>query len=142
MPRTNRVPRTRRELCGEFSYDDGSDPRLQRREPSRRHQPNYKNHQLCRQIEQTLNLVLSGEFEDTHLHNLFVESVRPAPDASQMLVTVRDLSGDVPDPIAVLTRLERVRGHLRSRIAGAISRKRAPRLLFQVTATNRRPDAR
>lgn len=114
--------------------DDGVDPRHQNRGASRGRRPNYKNHQLCRQVEQILNLVLSGEFQDERLHNLFVDSVRPAPDASQMLVRVQDLSGDPLDPVAIINRLERVSGHLRSRVAAAISRKRAPRFLFQVVA--------
>lgn len=121
-------------FCGELGEDDGVDPRrfFDRRTTSRR--PNYKNRQLCRQIEQTLNLVLSGDFDDERLHNLLVESVRPAPDASQMMVTVRDLSGDRPAPAAILAQLETVSGHLRSCVAAAIARKRAPRLLFQVNA--------
>ena len=92
-----------------------------------------KTMQLCRQVEQTLVLVLSGECNDEVLQSLLVESVTPAPNASQLLVTVRQLAGDEPVSTAeILARLAEVAGQLRFAVATAITRKRAPRLIFQV----------
>ena len=92
-----------------------------------------KTMQLCRQVEQTLYLVLSGECDDPILQSLLVESVVPAPSASQLLVTVRQSAVDDPaSKIEILQRLADAEGQLRWAVAGAITRKRAPRLLFDV----------
>jgi ribosome-binding factor A len=89
--------------------------------------------QLCRQVEQTLSLVLSGECTDEVLQSLLIESVRPASNASQLLVTVRQTIGDEPVPtLEILARLAEVTGQLRFAVASAITRKRAPQLLFEV----------
>ena len=89
--------------------------------------------QLCRQVEQTLSLVLSGECENEVLQSLLVESVTPAPNASQLLVTVRQMDGDEPvSTPEILVRLGEVAGQLRFEVASAITRKRAPKLLFDV----------
>jgi len=92
-----------------------------------------KTMQLCRQVEQTLSLVLSGECKDEVLQSLLVESVRPAPNASQLLVTVRQTASDAPvSTLEILTRLTEVAGQLRFEVASAITRKRAPKLVFEV----------
>ena len=56
-----------------------------------------KTLQLCGQIADTLNYVLSGELDDDLLRNLYVESVRPAPDASRLLVSVAPLDAKDAD---------------------------------------------
>ncbi len=92
-----------------------------------------KSLQLCRQVEQTLCLVLSGECNDEVLQSLLVESVVPAPNASQLLVTVRQTTVDEPvSTLEILERLAEFEGQLRFAVASAITRKRAPKLLFQV----------
>jgi len=92
-----------------------------------------KTRQLCRQVEQTLCLVLTGECPDEVLQSLLVESVVPAPNASQLLVTVRQAAGDEPaTTLEILERLAAVEGQLRFAVATAVTRKRAPKLLFQV----------
>ena len=64
-----------------------------------------------------------------------VVQVSPAPDASQLLVLVASaIAGDRPDPDAVLERLAAVAGRLRGEVAAAITRRRAPKLLFQFVA--------
>jgi ribosome-binding factor A len=95
--------------------------------------PDRKSLQLCRQVEQTLSLVLSGECNDEVLQSLLVDSVVPAPNASQLLVTVRQTSVDDPvSTLEVLERLAEYEGQLRFAVASAVTRKRAPKLLFQV----------
>ena len=92
-----------------------------------------KTMQLCRQVEQTLHLVLSGECQDEVLQSLLVVSVTPAPNASQLLVTVRQSpSDDRASTLEILSRLAEVAGQLQFAVASAITRKRAPKLLFEV----------
>jgi ribosome-binding factor A len=66
------------------------------------------------------------------LLGLTVLTVEPAPNESQLLVM---LQSDQADPAAreeILQRLSQAAGFLRSEIAAAITRKRAPQLLFQL----------
>lgn len=120
--------------CGEIQEDDGVDPRLFFNSHSGRNKRDRKTQQLCQQVEQTLSLVLSGEFSDELLQSLTVESVIPAPNAAQLLVTVSIVGSHevVPDPSVVMERLDRVVGRLRSEVATSITRKRAPGLKFRV----------
>jgi ribosome-binding factor A len=119
-------------LAGEIRPDDGIDPReLARKERPRK--GDRKARQLCAQVAETLSLVLSGDCGDDLLQNLQVVAVDPAPDASQLVVTVRaDVPGERADPAEVLTRLNAVMGKLRCEVAAAITRKRAPKLVFRV----------
>ena len=119
-------------LAAEIHEDDGIDPReLARRDTPRKGQ--RKVRQLCAQVADTLNLVISGEFGDSVLQSLQVVAVDPAPDASQLVVTVNaGLPGEVANPVEVLSRLEAVAGKLRAEVATAITRKKAPKLLFRV----------
>src|SRR5688500_16148321 len=122
--------------CEELRDDDGVDPRTFFRPTRDRGQQHRKNGQLCRQVAETLSLVLAGEFDDARLHNLQVISVEPAPDASQLLVTVAfDGTLDHAAVAAIQARLARVAGRLRFEVAAAITRKRAPRLTFRVIGT-------
>jgi ribosome-binding factor A len=98
--------------------------------PSRPH--DRKTMQLCRQVADTLGLVLSGECDDDVLRSLQVVAVTPAPDASQLLVIVAPaIAGEMLDPADVLSRLASCAGRLRCEVAAAISRRRTPRLAFQ-----------
>lgn len=93
-----------------------------------------KTLQLCSQVADTLNYVLSGECDDELLQNLQVMSVVPAPNASQLLVTVYPLTDAETtfDAADIRRRLMSAVGWLRSQVAASITRKKAPRLLFQV----------
>lgn len=119
-------------LVAEIRPDDGIDPReLARKERPRKGQ--RKARQLCAQVAETLSLVLSGECGDDLLQSVQVLAVDPAPDASQLVVTVRaGLPDEQVDPAEVLERLNQVMGKLRSEVAAAITRKRAPKLVFCV----------
>lgn len=118
--------------CQNIHPEDGIDPKEFFRKPTRRDKPDRKTEQLCHQVADTLGLVLASEFDDPLLHSLLVVSVTPAPNASQLLVTVRCDTDVAHTPEQILARLQQVAGHLRSTVAEAITRKRAPRLLFQV----------
>ena len=119
-------------LCGQIHPEDGVDPR----EFARKERPrkgDRKVRQLCSQVADTLNLVLSGECGDALLQSLQVVSVDPAPDAAHLLVTVRaGLPGEVIDPGVASACFARMMGRLRCEVAAAITRKRAPRLVFRV----------
>ena len=94
---------------------------------------NRKALQLCRQVSDTLNSVLSGESGDDLLQSLYVESVTPAPDATQVLVTVQVTDAELVIPESeILGRLRLASGWLRSEVAAAITRRHTPNLVFQL----------
>ncbi len=123
-----------RTLCADLSPEDGVDPRLLARggsdSPDRR-----KTWQLCSQVHDSLRLIM-GEAADERLHSLEVREVLPAPNDSQLLVLLVPL-----DPLTDIEReevadaLQVAAGWLRSEIASAITRKRAPRLVLQLLPT-------
>tara|TARA_R110002072_G_scaffold120757_3_gene254102 strand:- start:3937 stop:4416 length:480 start_codon:yes stop_codon:yes gene_type:complete len=142
MPLNKRQREQMLACCGEIQEDDGVDPRRFFKSHSDRNKRDRKTQQLCQQVEQTLSLVLSGEFSDELLQSLIVESVIPAPNASQLVVTVSAASSHEDgrvmslDPSVVLERLDRVTGRLRSEVAASITRKRAPSLKFRVVSAS------
>lgn len=132
--------RTREQMlacCGEIHDDDGVDPREFFKTHETRDKKSRKAMQLCNQVAETLSLVLAGDFDDDLLHSLQVISVRPAPDASQLAVELR---ADVPDGQVgaqeILDRLAVVAGRLRCEVAAAITRKRAPKLVFHLVGSD------
>ena len=90
--------------------------------------------QLCRQAQRALGLALGGECGDDLLRAVYVDSVLPAPDATQLLVRLvipTRAAGEVR-AADVFERLQRARGVLRRAVAEAVTRKRAPELTFVV----------
>ncbi len=134
--------KTMARLCAEPSPDDGLGPHSRSPMIGGRHtprraleSPNRKALQLCHQVAETLDEVLA-ECGDGVLQALRVLDVEPAPDASRLLVTV---AVDAPpdetlDPRSVHDHLAKASGHLRSEVAGAITRKRAPVLVYRLAA--------
>jgi ribosome-binding factor A len=135
-----------RSLCAEIGDDDGDAPRLRsspksrtRRSKNRESKPLVgadvrKAYQLCRQVGQTLDEVLA-ECGDAVLQGLRVEGVEPFPDASRLLVTVAFIDnrlGERAEVGLVVDHLHRASGHLRSEVATAVTRKRAPLLLYRL----------
>lgn len=119
-------------LTGKVGEHDSVDPHqfFESRSPRR---VDRKAYQLCRQVSDTLNFVLSGDTGDDVLRGLYVESVDPAPDASRLLVTVAPLDRYDQTPTDVyLTKLGAVSGKLRSEVAASISRRKTPELAFRV----------
>ena len=93
--------------------------------------PDRKTLQLCKQVQQTLEYVLTGESGDDTLRGLYVAAVDPAPDASRLLVTVTPQDRTAAfDAAAVLEKLAYAQPRLRSEVAGAISRRKVPDLTF------------
>ena len=95
--------------------------------------PDRKTLQLCGQIADTLNYVLTGELDDDLLRNLYVQSVRPAPDASRLLVSVAPLdANDAERTDQILQKLLIHTPKIRSEVARSIHRRKTPELTFVV----------
>jgi ribosome-binding factor A len=122
--------------CADVGPGDGIDPRLEGRDRSGL-VLNRKALQLSGQVARTLSGLLA-ESEDEVLRDLLVVSVVPAPYASRLLVTVAPSpAAAVVEVAAVLGRLERVRGRLRTEVAAAVHRRKAPDLTFRVVNAGR-----
>jgi ribosome-binding factor A len=131
MAHRNPSKKRLRTLRAEVSAEDGTDPRdwlkgLHGPRPDRR-----KARQLCAQVAESLALLLAAERDDL-LRSLDVAGVEPSPDTTQLLVTVRPLPGMAADPVAILGALARASGRIRTEVAAAITRRRAPRLMYRV----------
>jgi ribosome-binding factor A len=88
-----------------------------------------KERQLCRQVHEAISEALAS-LDDEVLSDVWVSGVEPAPDASRLAVllcTPKEVSAEL-----VKERLERVSGYLRTEVTGAITRKRAPTLTYEV----------
>lgn len=91
-------------------------------------QAERKAQQFCRQVQRALNLALEGRSANEDISGLFVAEVSPAPDCGRLLVHVVIPEGrPVADSIAAL---QRDTPRLRTEVAMAITRKRAPELSF------------
>src|SRR4051794_6096805 len=118
-------------VTDELTPDDGVDPRLQKHE-TRPSAPNRKAMQLAAQVERTLVQLFAGEMADEVLGVLRVESVVPAPDSGHLLVTLSPTEQS-PALEVILEHLQRAAGKLRTEVACAIHRRKAPELHFRVT---------
>jgi len=122
-----------RALCGELHDDDGVDPREFFRPNRQRDKARHKSQQLCRQVQRTLDLVLSGETRDELLGALRIVSVTSSEDSSALVVTVvADVPPDRFDRAQIEARLAAMSGWLRSEVAAAITRRRTPLLVFHL----------
>lgn len=119
--------------CGEIREGDGIDPRQFFKSSRGRKKEDRKAKQLCRQVAETLDQILAGELGDDVLRMLRVSDVLPAPNASRLLVT---LIADCPPQDfnrgLIDDRLAQFCGRLRSEVAAAITRRKAPSLAFEV----------
>lgn len=125
MKRKKPGPRDFESLCSEPGAEDGADPREYfrvRPNPDRR-----KAVQLAGQVRRTLEMVMAGESRAEVLVDLLILAVEPAPDSSHFVVVV---TGDVAEAEAVAA-LGRAASWLRSEVAAAIHRRRAPLLTFR-----------
>ena len=91
-------------------------------------QAERKSRQFCRQVQRALNLALADRHADDGVNDLFVEEVSPAPDCGHLLVhVVIPPDRSMAEALGVL---RRDAPRLRSEVAMAITRKRAPELSF------------
>lgn len=106
----------------EALYEDESGSRSSDRHAQRKAQ------QLCSQVQRALNLALAESDVIHGVSDVFVEDVSPAPDCGRLLVRVL-----VPADRSIADAMEAIRREaplLRSEVAKAITRKRAPELTF------------
>jgi ribosome-binding factor A len=102
--------------------EGGSERRSSNRQAQR------KARQFCRQVQRALNLALADCNAGDGASGLFVEDVFPAPDCGHVLVHVVIPAASAVDD--ALSALRRDAPRLRSEVAMAITRKRAPELTF------------
>ena len=117
-------------MCVAIGDDDGRDARGFNGTPStdRHHNQTYRQLRLCRQISQTLSLVLSY-VPDEELRGLQVDAVEPGKNMS--CLTVRLRPDTMESPVSrdeILGRLRKLEGWLCAELAASITRKRVPRL--------------
>ena len=107
-----------------------------------------KTLQLCKQVERTLSLVLTGECSDDVLRDLLVTSVEPIDGTSQLLVTVQPFDIDsTPDAIVIVEHLQSVLGSVQmrddhDRVWGRFRIKRLDRYQQLRRSVEARPRAR
>ena len=119
--------------CGEIREDDGIDPREYFRHKSDPDKYNRKALQLCQQVLQTLQLVLT-DCEDPLVLSMDLITVAPNPDSSCMRVHVA--CGDPCSMGEAYEALQRQASRLRFEISKSIHRKRVPNLVFAITLTS------
>lgn len=136
--------RTRAEMlahCGEIHEDDGVDPRTFFKVDRNEKRQIRKTMQLCRQVAETLDQVLSAETGDDVLSQLRVVDARPAPDTSRLLITLQvDCPDSELDWALIQRRLAHAQGHLRCEVAAAITRRKTPVLVFNVVGPTPLPE--
>ncbi len=117
-----------KQLCKEIREDDGVDPReFKKREQKR----NYarRDRQLCAEVRRCLDLVLPEIMIQSGISVCEVLSVNPAPDISRLMVVV----GVDVEHLAVASQvLGLLKGRIRTDVAQAVHRKKAPDLSFEV----------
>jgi|SRR5262245_27205016 len=111
--------------------DDGLDPREVFETNGRARASGRKARQLCAQVAEALQQAFGESIDDT-IQSLDVIAVRPAPDATQLLILAAPAIGSQCTADEALEALTRAAGWLRSEVAQAITRKRAPQLVFRV----------
>jgi ribosome-binding factor A len=132
MTRDKRIRDSLSTFRAAIDADDGADPRDFFKKETSTTQAGRKSQQLCAQVADTLTQIFSGECADEILQTLQLVEVAPAPDSTQFLAVFAPVSADAAlDAQLVLDALHRASGWLRAEIAAAITRKRAPRLVFR-----------
>jgi ribosome-binding factor A len=132
-----------RRARGQYRFAHASDDHDLYCDYFKHNKADHKTAQLCRQVLRTLTMALADCADDV-IRELTVLDVVPAPDATRLLVTVAAYgmnaetgTGGVFRPgigVELMARLLAATPHLRREIAGAITRKRVPELMFQVVS--------
>lgn len=117
--------------CDAVGPDDLIDPKLLFR-PSPHRRDDRGARRLCSQVRDALTYALAGSCRDEVLQSLHVADVEPAPDASRLAVTL--VAADPAQTGAARARIALVAALLREEVAASVHRRRAPELVFRVTA--------
>ena len=121
--------------CGVINDDDAIGPRhyfYNKRKHNKKHR---KVFQLCRQVSDTLHMVLSDG--SPLLDGLSVVDVVPAPDSRRMLVILGlDKAVKIEsatDVEAIMAELQLQTPRLRAEISRTINRRKTPQLVFEIS---------
>ena len=124
-----------KQSCGVINEDDAIDPKHYFYNKRKSKDKYRKAYQLCRQVAETLHLVLTEDAPA--LGDLSVVDVVPAPDSRRMLVIL----GLPRDTVESATEVERIMAllqshipRLRSEISRSINRRKTPQLVFEISA--------
>lgn len=119
-------------LADEAGPDDGVDPKeLQRKPWDAPKQAGRKALQLCGQVKDVLHAALAG-CGDAVLQAVAVAGVEPAPHTGRLRVTVAVPADGAVSRAEAEAHLARAAVLLRSEVAGAVRRRKAPELVFLV----------
>lgn len=127
--------------CGELHDDDGVDPREYFQPHRSRDRDGRKTQQLCRQVQRILEQIFSGEIRDELLDSLRIVSVTSTAPSTLQVTLVADLPPERFDRKQIEARLDELSGWLRTEVAGAITRKRTPLLIFHLVGSRCEPPA-
>jgi hypothetical protein len=97
--------------------------------------PDRHTLQLCSQVAETLHLVFLDQSDDD-LRDLTVLEVLPLAGPGTLLVRVQYPVSRPGDLARVQEKLTTHVKMLRAEVAGSITRRKAPELFFQVSATS------
>ena len=114
--------------CESRGPDDGIDPKLLFH-PDARRRDDRGVLRLCSQARDALTYALA-DCRDASRQSLRVDDVQPAPDATRLAVTL--VAASEEEAAAARERLAHAVGMLRSEVAAAVRRRRAPELVFRV----------
>ena len=129
-------------LVGEVGDGDGVDPRLEKKAKqyrTQRDKPNYSALRLGEQIHNTLVDTL-GQSPDSLLASFSVGAVEPSVSGTTFIVQVYSIDPSLEYDIdEVKALLKAAKPKLRSEVARAVSRKKAPDFRFEVLPPHVQP---
>lgn len=137
MTKDKRKQREMLKCCDQIGAEDGMDPRDFFRPPRISRKEDHRTERLCHQVAEVLHLVLASALQsvlaDEIYECLLVERVAPAPNASRLRVTLRWQGESTALVVEEVERgLALASGRLRCEVAAAITRRKAPLLVFEI----------
>jgi ribosome-binding factor A len=119
-------------LADEPGPEDGTDPRDWNKKPwDAPRQAGRKARQLCGQVAEALHAAV-GECADPAVQALTVVRVEPAPHTGRLRVVLAAPPDGGVGRADAEAGLARAAGRLRAAVAGAVTRRYAPELVFEV----------
>ncbi len=126
---------TAADLTDELTPDDGQDPKQfsdRRTWNDSTHKLSRKALQLCEQVKTSLHGIFAACADDV-VRDLQILAVQPAPNTGRLLIAVAVTpTADAVSREAVVSHLHQVAGWVRSEVASAIHRRKAPELAWDV----------
>ena len=124
------------QCCAEIGPEDG----IEQRYLTKQHKGSKREHkdlQLCKRAKRTVDLVFAGEHLNPLLHELTVERVELSTNSNQLVITVLvDPNLSIEKKVSIVGALTHAKGYVRSSIAQAIERKRAPAIRFRIARSD------